>query len=82
MQQQYADETMKQQIFKIHQENTKIESTIILTNITMASEPPVEEVLVALSLTADTKTKSGVMEQHQNTMNDEDEDNVDVITPA
>ena len=50
MQQQYANEIMKQQILEIHQENAKMESTIILTNTTMASEPPVEEVHVTVSL--------------------------------
>ena len=82
MQQQYANEIMKQQILKIHQENKKIESTIELTNTTMASEPPVEEVLAGTSMMTDIETNSGVMVQCHDTMNNEDDDVIDIINPA
>ena len=82
MQQQYANEIMEQQIFKICQENTKMESTIILTNTSMAAENSVEKALVAILSTTDTETNSGVTEQCHNTMNDEDHDDIDVITPT
>ena len=59
-----------------------MESTIILTNTKTASEPPVEEVLVAVSLMTDTETNSGVTEQSHNNVNDEDDNDVDVITPT
>ena len=60
MQQQYANEIMKQQILKTRQENTKMGSTIILTNTTIASESPVEEILVAISSMMDTKTNGAM----------------------
>ena len=56
-----------------------MESTIILTNTKMASEPPVEEIVVAVSLMADTDTNSGVVEQRYDNTNDEDDDDIDVI---
>ena len=37
MQQQYANEIIKQESLKIREENTKMESTIILNNTKMAS---------------------------------------------
>ena len=70
------NEITKQQILKIRQENTKMESTII------QKQHQNLEVLVAVSLTMDTKTNSGVMEQCHNNMNDENDDNVDVVTPT
>ena len=60
MQQQYANKMMKQQILKTRQENTKMGSTIILTNTTIASESPVEEILVAISSMMDTKTNGAM----------------------
>ena len=80
MQQQYANEIMKQQILKICLE--KCQNGIHNhTNTTTASEPPVEEVRVAISSMIDTETNSGVMEQCHNTTNDEDDDDVDVTAP-
>ena len=68
IQQQYADEIMKHQLLKIHQENAKMESAIVLTDMRKISSPPVDEVLVALSSTTDisaTDMNSGVTEQKQ-----------------
>ena len=67
MQQEYADEIMKQQILKICQENAKMESVIALTD-TRTSSPPGDAVLVALSSTTDisaTEINSGLIEQKQ-----------------
>ena len=84
MQQQYMDEIMKQSILRICQENAKLESAIVHTDRKTTSEPPVEEVLVAVSLITDTETYSGMMEQWQENVNinDDDDDEIDLITPT
>ena len=45
MEQQYADEIMKQQILTIHQEDAKLESTVVLTDMKRTLSPSVDEVL-------------------------------------
>ena len=62
-QQQYADKIMKQQMLKIHQQNAIMESAIVHMKRKTTSEPPVEEVSIALSSMTDAETNSGMMEQ-------------------
>ena len=48
---------------------------------TILLELPVEDVLVAILLMMDNETNSGVMEQCHDNMNDEDCEDIDVVTP-
>ena len=74
MQQQYAGKIMKQQMLKIHQQNATMESAIVHMKRKTTSEPPVEEVSIALSSMTDAETTSGMMEQWQDSGNINDDD--------
>ena len=79
MQQQHANEIMKQQILNFPRKMQKWNPHHTYQYNNGITEPPIE-VLATISLMTDTKSISGVMEQCHDTTNSDDNDDIDVIT--